>query len=81
MDIANWIFTIITGLLGFMGVNLHSRVAGLEKKTNQIELDAAKEYVRKADFMSVVQDFKELCNKIEAKVDKLLDKLDSKQDK
>lgn len=77
--------TIVIGVGGWIMTRLHMRQDNLEEKFQAHVVDTAKEYVRKAEFMHTIDEFKvefkDGLREVGRKLDKVFDVLNDKQDK
>lgn len=73
-ELLNWIFGGVMTLIGWLGRTLWDAVDALKKDVKEIEVNLPSNYVRK-------EDWKDSLDKIEAMVNRILEKLDGKADK
>ena len=58
--------------LGVMNARLHNRISALDRRTDQIELRMAENYVAKADLSEAMDRFEAHMLRIENKLDKII---------
>lgn len=58
--------------LGVMNARLHNRISHLDRRTDQIELRVAENYVAKSDFNEILSRVESHMVRIENKLDKII---------
>ena len=58
--------------LGVMNARLHNRISALDRRTDQIELRIAENYVAKSDLSEAMDRFESHMLRIENKLDKII---------
>jgi hypothetical protein len=72
--ILNWIFCVLTAIIGWLCRTLWDSVANLKNKLQDIEVNLPSNYVKKDELESRF-------DKLEAMLNRIFEKLDSKVDK
>ena len=73
-DLFNWLLAGATGILGWLGKTLWDAVQELKNDVKKIEVELPSHYVRKDELEAKL-------DKVEAMLNKIYDKLETKADK